>query len=188
MNLQEQIEYAIKIFEPYKERILGCIDGNHEQRLVDDNGFSPLSTVAGMLGFPYFRSSVVYRLVVGKGKAKRHNVQGTISYTGYFHHTTGGGTTVGGKMNRVARLRQLICNCDFYCGSHNHQLGVVPVETRFVDSVHRKIQKVRQLLIDTGSYLEWDDGYAEMKQLEPSKMGSPRIRLDGTRRDCHVSV
>ena len=91
-------------------------------------------------------------------------------------------------MNRVDKLRRLLCNCDFYCGSHNHQLGVVPVETRFLDTNHKRIVKIRQLLIDTGSYLKWDESYAEDKQLEPSKLGSPRLRFSSGHKDLHCSV
>lgn len=188
LNLSEQIEVAVNLLRPIKDKIIGGIDGNHENRLIDDTGFSPLSTVCGVLGTKYYGSSVVLSVVVGTGKRTNLSPNGKVAYWGYFHHTTGGGGTVGGKINRVEKLRRLVANCDFYVGSHNHQLGVVPVETRIVDTRHDKVIKVRQLLIDSGSYLNWDNSYAERGQLEPSKLGSPRIRLSGEDKDVHCSI
>ncbi len=54
--------------------------------------------------------------------------------------------------------------------------------------IHKKIIIQRQLLIDSGSYLGWDDNYSEAKMLPPVKIGSPRIRIDGKKKDTHVSV
>jgi len=181
-NLQGQVDLAVKLFKRIAEqkKIVGAIDGNHEDRLKDFVGYSPLSSLCHILDIPYYQYSAVISYMVGKGKG--------IAYTMYHHHTSGGGATPGGKMNRVDKLRQLVCNCDCYIGSHNHQLGVIPVTTRVVDVIHKKITIQRQLLIDSGSYLGWDDSYAEAKMFPPVKIGSPRIRIDGKRRDTHVSV
>lgn len=186
MNLRQQVEFAVKMLEPIKDRIDGCIDGNHELRIQDMCGYSPSVALCHELGIKYYEHSAVIDYVVGKGGAKGRGNK--ISYAIYFHHTTGGGGTPGGKMNRVDKLRQLIANCDCYCGSHNHQLGVIPVTTRMVDTSHGKITTLRQMLVDTGSYLGWDGGYAEAKMLPPGKIGSPRIRLSGKYHDIHVSV
>ena len=188
MDLGEQVKYATELFEPIKTRILGAIDGNHERRISDIAGYSPTTALCLALGIPYYQYSVVLNLVVGDRIPCGPAAQGRISSFIYFHHTTGGGGTVGGKINRIDKLRQLVCNCDAYIGSHNHQLGVLPVETRLVDFRHDRIIIIRQMLIDTGSYLKWDDGYAEAMQLQSSKIGSPRIRLDGKRKDIHASV
>lgn len=180
MNLQQQVEFAIKMFMPIKDKIVGCIDGNHELRLQDFVGYSPLTPICHELNIPYYKHSAVMVFIVGKGNG--------IAYSMYMHHTCGGGSTPGGKMNRVDKLRQLVSNCDAYIGSHNHQLGVIPVTTRTVDIIHKKIVVQRQVLIDSGSYLSWNDSYAEAKMLPPAKLGSPRVRLNGKRKDIHVSV
>ena len=82
MNLQQQIEYAIELFKPYKDNILGAIDGNHEQRLMDDTGYSPLSSVCGIIGIKYYATSVVLKFTVGMGRATGKNVAGKVSYCG----------------------------------------------------------------------------------------------------------
>jgi hypothetical protein len=186
MDLKEQVEFAVKMFEPIKDRIDGAIDGNHELRIMDMCGYSPTVALCHELGVKYYEHSAVICYTVGKGGVKGRGNR--ISYSIYYHHTTGGGGTPGGKMNRVDKLRQLVCNCDIYCGSHNHQLGVIPVTTRSVDTSHGTIQTLRQMLVDTGSYMGWEGGYAEAKMMPPGKIGSPRIRMSGVRHDVHVSV
>ena len=181
LTLQEQVEKAVELFTPIKDKIIGCISGNHEQRLSDLVGYDPLTAVCLALGVPYFGFSVA--LICNVGKTKK-----SIGYVGYMHHTTGGGATPGSKINRVNKLRSIVSNADFYCGGHNHALGVVPATTRTVDVIHKTIQVKKQYLIDCGGYLEWDESYAESKGLEPTKLGSPRMRLNGTRRDLHCSV
>ena len=176
-GLTEQIERGIKLFEPIKDKILGAISGNHEERIEDFCNFNPLVPLCLALKIPYLKYSAVVSIIVGR-----------IAYTAYIHHTTGGGKTPGSKINRVNALRSLVCNCDMYLGGHNHSLGVMPVTTRVVDTIHKSVITKRQLLIDCGSYLEWEDNYAERMALEPTKLGSPRIRLDGVKRDIHCSV
>lgn len=183
LTLEEQIEEAIRLFTPIKNKIITAIDGNHEDKVADFAGFSPTISLCHGLGIHYSGLSSVIEVKVGKLKGKRQR------YFFYCHHTTGGGSTVGGKMNRVDHLRRIISNVDVYCGAHNHQLGVVPVTTMEVDRGHDlKVRELRQLLVDCGGYLKWQDGYAEKKMYPPTKLGSPRIRLDGKKKDVHVSV
>jgi hypothetical protein len=181
LDLNGQVERAIKIFEPVKHLILGFVQGNHEARLEKECGFDPLTSICLALNFPYLKYSAVVSVIVGFPKK-------SIAYTMFIHHSTGGGQTPGSKINRINRLRSIVSNCDAYLGGHNHSLGVMPVTTRCVDVIHKTVEDKRQVLIDCGSYLNYDENYSEQMMLEPTKLGSPRIRLDGLKRDIHVSV
>jgi len=181
LSLKDQIEEAVKLFLPIKSQIVGAISGNHEQRLIDICGYDPTISICHQLDIKYYSYSAVINFVVGKGQRR-------LSYVFYFHHTTGGGGSVGSKINRIDKLRELVTNCDCYVGGHNHQLAAVPVTTRVVDTKHDKIHILRQLLVDSGSYLSWDDNYPEKMQLKPTKLGSPRIRIDSGKRDIHCSI
>jgi hypothetical protein len=55
------------------------------------------------------------------------------------------------------------------------------------DTNHKKILQSKRLYVSSGSFLDWG-GYAETKILNPSKTGTVRIRLDGTRKDFHASI
>jgi hypothetical protein len=199
LTLSEQIEEVVKLLSPIKNKILGAIDGNHEQRLIRYSGYSPTISICDRLGISYMGSSGIVICRLGCRKASMKSPRE--SFVGYFHHTTGGGRTIGGKMNRVAMLRDILPNADFYCGGHNHMLGVTHNVTQMINSTTGQVDIMKQMFIDCGGYLEWKGSYAETMMLQPLKIGSPRVHLivkrkrDGisrnhqvTYKDVHVSL
>ena len=197
MDLKDQIEKAVKLLKPIKTKILGAIDGNHEQRIGDFAGYSPTISLCERLGIDYMKDSALY--IIRMSCHSKKDIPRT-SFTLYSHHTTGGnGRTVGSKINRVEVMREIVANADVYMGSHNHQLGAVPAVTQIINPTEGKIELVRQMLVDTGGYLEWNNTYAERMMLPPLKIGSPRIHLlvkrsdnklgkEETHRDVHISL
>ena len=181
MDADTQVKKCIELFTPVKDNVIGIIQGNHENRSEKGGHVDPLGAVCLALGCEYLKYSGVISIIVGTRQKSR-------AYTFYVHHTTGGGSTPGGKINRVDKLRSIVSNADCYLGGHNHSLMVAPVTTRCIDTIHKSIQEKRQLLVDCGSYVKYDDNYSEMMGLPPVKLGSPRLRLDGTKRDIHASV
>ena len=169
--------------------------GNHEQRLEKYSGYDPTIGLCERLGIYYFGYDgiVIFRLGCHNGKAKDRSPRA--SFTGYFHHTTGGGGTIGGKMNRVEKLRDVLVDADFYCGAHNHMLGVVHSGVFRINETTEQVEFVRQMIIDCGGYISYEGSYANMKQLPPLKLGSPKIRMlikrgskDEVHKDIHVSL
>lgn len=184
-DLATQKDWIVNTFRPVREKILGAVSGNHEQRIEDFCGDNPMRDVCFRLDIPYCGYTAIVDFKVGwRDDKKRNNIQ----YTGVFHHTSGGGQTVGSKINRVDKMRSICRNADFYCGSHNHMLGAIPVVAPEYNSYAKTMTSRVQMLIDCGGYLSWDNSYAEAKALEPMKLGSPRIRLDGTKKDIHTSL
>lgn len=182
---------AIDLFKPYAKQIIGATDGNHEGRLVTKYGFSPLQNFCRELDIHYCGWSCGLTLKVGldkkpsRSKWKTYNQQ----YRVYLHHTTGGGQTIGSKMNRVEKLKEIVVNADVYCGSHNHQLGAVVSEYIFMKA-NGTHDKRKRWFVDCGGYLDWEGSYAERSMLPPTKIGSARIRFDGKpdKRDIHISI
>jgi len=185
-----EYDEVVEFLRPYKDLIIGAVDGNHEERMMDDYGFTPTSYLCGILNIPYCRYSAVVRVKVGKRRDKGAGNRYHQNYFMYFHHTTGGGGTVGGKLNRVAKLRDIVEGIDVYCGSHNHQLAVAPIDVFYPSIQENGVKKRRIWYVDCGSYAAWEDSYAEKGMLAPVKLGSPRIRLDGKdgHHDVHVSL
>ena len=167
---------GVELFRPYAKQILGATDGNHEARMLDYFGVSPLQSFCMELKIPYCKWSAVVALKVGKRNTEKSFRQ---IYYIYFHHTSGGGGTIGGKINRVAKLREIVEGIDVYCGSHNHQLVVAPQDVFYPSISAKDIMKRRIWFVDCGSYLKWDDSYAEKGMMPPSKLGSPKIRFSG---------
>ena len=198
-----EYEEAEGIFKPVAKQIIGAIDGNHEARMLDMFGYSPLQALCSRLEVPYCGWSAVVEL--GVGASSNGKKDGTIknvrnTYFVYCHHTTGGGGTLGGALNRSVKLQDLVQGIDVYCGGHNHNLatGVRSVMVPYPQGQRMREHKITY--VDCGSYLDWDGSYAEKGMLPAGKLGSPRIRFAGyshthhdgkltdDSRDVHVSL
>lgn len=180
----DEFALAHEIFEPYQEYIIGIIDGNHEGRPRDMFGWSPAQSFARELKIPYCGWSAVIRLKVDK----RQTGSFRQNYFIYAHHTTGGGGSAGSGLNQVVKLRNIIEGVDVYMGAHNHKLIAFPQEV-YYPSCSGGIKKRTIWHVDCGSYLGWEDSYAEKGMMAPSKLGSPRIRFaGGDKHDVHVSL
>ncbi len=188
LTLNEQIDKARSLFEPIKEKIIGAIEGNHEDRLDSFAGMTATQVLCNYLGIEYCKYSALLNIKVGK-KARGSSVSNKTQYTGYMHHTTGGGSTLGSKVNRVAKLSESVTDAGFYCGGHNHALFVVKDYIEFkLNPFSTVISENEAYIIGCGSYLHWNDNYSEKQGLRAVGLGSPRIRLDGLKKDVHASV
>lgn len=176
---------VVDLFKPYAKQIIGAVEGNHEARMIDMFDMSPTQHLCRELNIPYCKWSAMVRLKVGKRKDSKN--RWLENYFIFLHHTRGGGTTIGSKLNRVAKLRDIVEGVDVLCGSHNHQLASAPQDV-YYPSMQGGIKKRRIWMVDCGSFLSWDNSYAEQGMLAPSKLGSPRIRFSGTSHDVHISL
>jgi len=190
-GLKDEMKIAINMFRPIKNKILGAIDGNHEQRATDFMDYSPLIHFCDTLGIRYLQYSGIFKIGVGIIERSKNSKVGDsprFNYYIYAHHTTGGGTTKGGRINRVAKLSEIVTNADIYLGAHNHDLITSPREGFAIDRRSGKVGRFRQYYVDCGGYLGWNGSYAEQKMYPPLKIGSPKIRLSGKEKDVKVSL
>lgn len=166
----------------------GIVSCTGNCRMYDEFGISPLQLFCRELNIPYCKYSAMVRVRVNKRTGKNDGNRYRQNYFLYAHHSTGGGGTVGGKLNRAVKLRDIVEGVDVLLTGHNHQLAVAPQDV-FYPSNQGGIKKRRIWYVNCGSYLDWDNGYAEKGMLAPTKLGSPRIRLSGgDNHDCHISI
>lgn len=181
-----EFQKAIELFEPYKDKIITAIVGNHERRAINYADINLTQMFCLQLGIPYGGISCIIRFKIGKRSGKYNRF--CKNYFGYFHHSNGGGATIGAKLNRTTKLRDVMEGMDFYAIGHNHQLGCVPVTVYRPSLQGKKLHERRIWFINCGSYLSYQESYAEEKMLTPAKLGSPRIRFDSKQHDLHVSI
>jgi hypothetical protein len=196
MSGNDEYQKSVDLFKPYASQIVGCITGNHEQRMYKDYGFNPLQPFCNELGINYCGYTAALRIRVGRRKGGDYAQQ----YWGFAHHGAGGGGTLGAALNKKVKLQEIVHGMDFYMAGHDHQLVVgtrnilIPKRERIV---HQRVH-----YIDTGSFLDWDGSYAEEAAMPIGKQGAPRLRFDGRRdpggtkgkesstsyHDLHVSI
>lgn len=193
MNLRESKKYLRDRLMPVKHLIIGGIIGNHEMRLMRYANENLMEDLCDQLQVPYAGFSAVLRFNVGHnlisvptGKSETTRIH----YVVYCHHTTGGGGTPGGKLNRVYKLSDIFEGADLLVGAHSHMEVAAPVDKyRLHVSAAGKctISADKVFMVNSGSFVQWENSYAEEKQLAPTHCGCPRIRLDGVKKDVHVS-
>jgi hypothetical protein len=191
MNLNEGMKYLHDLLYPIKDKIIGAITGNHEERLERFAGFNPLQAFCDSFGITYCGYSAILRFKVGHMTRNKLNiVSPRLGYVFYAHHTTGGGATLGGKLNRVKKLSDIFEGADAYLGGHNHSKAIGEddiAHLRISGNGNAQIEYRRIVYVDTGSFLTYDNSYAEEKMLPPSNTGAPRLRMNGVKKDLHVS-
>lgn len=156
---KDQMEHIVELLTPIKDKGIGAIAGNHEQRSVRLVGLIPEQFIALQLDIPYFGLSVGVTFQLMQSK----NPQ---AFTCFFHHNYGGGYTPGGKINRAQAPRKICPEADATFSGHFHITSRIPV-TWFS---HARTQMLKHVGYDyiTGSALEWNNSYAEEKCKPPA--------------------
>jgi hypothetical protein len=178
---QEELEKAVKLLLPIKDRILASVSGNHCRRVYKSVGIDFSKLLADRLGCYYAGDEAYLKIKVGAG------INGKpIVYTLYATHGHQGGRSVGAKVNAIAKLANT-CMADLYCYSHIHTL-TAHVDLYLVPDIRtNKMNEIKRTFVSSGAFLK-RGGYAVTHGYPASKLGSPRIRLSGSVRDVHVSL
>lgn len=177
IHLPDQIAAIVSALKPLalKGKILGVITGNHEMRMEYLTGINPMFMIADKLDIPYLGFQGYIRANVGQQ-----------SYNIMCHHGVGGGSTAAGKMKSAERLNK-VADADIYISGHTHGLNYFFDEIMTFGQSDEIIPKKRHY-VSAGSFLDYWDGYAEMKLLQPSTCGSVFIELRNDVKDVRVTI
>lgn len=185
---REQRKLAVKYLKPLADegKILAYLDGNHEWRATKDSDEYIGEEICDALGIPsvYGEDGIYMFLSVGHNASENKSTR--IIYTAFMLHGWTGARTVGGKFTNLANM-QNIALADMYICSHVHQKGAFPLEVMVPDVNKKKVAWSKQLFISTGSFLEYS-GYAVRAGYGPTTLGSPRIELNGRKKEFHALV
>ena len=186
MSGDDEYQASVDLFKPYAARIIGCITGNHENRMSKEFGFNPLKPFCNELGIPFCGFSACIKVRVGQRKESPNQYEQV--YWGYAHHGVGGGGTLGAALNKKVKLQEIVHCMDWYMAGHDHQL--ITASRNILRPYRDKIIHQRVHYVDTGSFLDWNGSYAEEAAMAIGKQGAPRLRFDGREyhHDLHVSI
>lgn len=182
MTPNEQLKRVKQLLTPIKDRILAACDGNHERRITKQTSINITELLAEYLDCYYRPYGYLLKLRVGK---RSTNAKPSV-YTLYATHGHGGGGTPGGKINMLTKMAKVVL-ADIYVAGHCHLMAPFQKVYHMPDTRNNTVTLAKQTFVASGSYLGWG-GYSEQGILEPSKLGSPRIRLEGKAPDVHVSI
>lgn len=179
-NPMEQLEKAVELFEPIKDKILCITQGNHENRTYKKEGINLSCLIATQLGLAdrYTPTSATLFLRFGTDVSRNHHHK--IRYTIYVLHGNGGGRKEGAKAIRLADMASII-DTDIYIHSHTHLPMIMKQAFHRVDNVHSKVTFVDKLFVNTASNLTYG-GYGEAGAFKPNSTDTPIIYLSGTKK------
>ena len=190
-NLKTAKNFLTEELKPIKDKILGCIDGNHEERIEKAVGDSPVNELSHRLDIEYFPNWCAYFfLSVGESRGnKRMDKRRPIIYSAFLHHMIGGGRTQGGKLNRLSALKYMAL-ADLYLGAHVHTKATFKEKYIYPDMHNKRLIEMQQCYAATGSYMGYAS-YSLKGQYTKPATGSTRVRLNGEPtkgKDIHASI
>lgn len=188
-----QLEKAVEIFSPIKDKILCITHGNHENRTYKKEGINLSRLIANQLGLAdkYTPTSAVLFIRFGKASNGKKETNGSgkvrkICYTVYTLHGSGGGRKEGAKAIRLADMASII-DTDIYIHSHTHLPMVMKQAFHRIDTSNSTVACVDKLFVNTAANLKYG-GYGEAGEFKPSSMETPVIYLNGTKKEFNARL
>ncbi len=157
-----------------KDKILFGIPGNHEMRGHRFNGDNPLIEICYDLGVPYLGFQAYLNIFVND-----------INYRIMGHHGTGGGRTIGAKINSASRMKNVAVS-DLYVSGHSHIRAAWDESIVHIDG--DKAKKERIVFVIGGSLVDYFGLYSEEGMLTPGVTGCVLITLFGDRKYISVTL
>ena len=172
--LYKQIKRVAEILKPIAPKIIGLLEGNHEEKAKKFYHVDATSILCEKLGVQYLTYSALIRLQFKRGIS----VQNVMVYA---HHGFGGGTTVGGKLNKIQKLATNFL-ADIYLMGHVHDKYVFPTEQLYMPLSGNPVIKARKKVFAlTGSFFNtYADGYSsysEKMAYSPIPTGVIKIQI-----------
>lgn len=182
-NIMEQLEKAVELFGPIKDKIIAITSGNHEGRSYRKEGFDISKMIAIQLGLVdrYTPGAAMIFIRFGKSNHSRPQL-----YTVFVNHGSGGGRKEGAKAIRLADMASII-DADIYIHSHTHLPMVMKQGFFRVDLQHSSIINTTKLFVNTAANLNYG-GYGEVGEFKPNSKDTPVIYLAGPKKEMWAKL
>lgn len=176
--IDKQMSNWISLYQPFvdKGKFIGAHCGNHEMRAMNDEGIDIMRQMCRQMGAKYLGIGKTHLIRVGKQ-----------NYTMYTTHGSSGAKMPHTKIKGCLDLEKVI-DTEIYAMGHLHQLSHHVRNFYAVNKVKRKVETNSKHFILTGSYLDYPGSYAQVKCMEPARMGSPILRLSASEKQIKVSL
>jgi UDP-2,3-diacylglucosamine pyrophosphatase LpxH len=172
--VDEQVDLAEKLLLPYKDRIIGLGDGNHEKEILRRCGTNITKRLCDKLGVKYLGYSWLIRLLLSTNGSKGRKViiRG--------HHGWGGGSrTQGADLTKYSKdLQYWQADIFLYGHVHRKQSDEVPR----IGLVGERMVTKDKLMVICGTFLKTYTGsvvstYSEERGYPPVKVGGQVVNI-----------
>lgn len=143
--LDAQAKDFVELLDPYKDRLIGLAEGNHEEQIRRRYGTNIHRRICNELGCENLGRSFLMVLRLRTGTV------GPRSIRIYGHHGHGGGSrTAGGNLTKYAYFLSSY-DADIYLAGHSHDLWVKKI-ARIGINENGKMQHKNMVLANTGTF------------------------------------
>jgi hypothetical protein len=188
MQPQEQFDAALKYWEPVVKagKLLLTHDSNHFWRSQAVTGISVAKNM-NIFMKQMAKDAKSRAPVWGQWQAMTKINVDKQTYTMHSWHGSGSAGTPAGVLNKC-RSQAMIHQCDIYMMGHAHR-KVIDQDLYFAwpKGELKPVEKMRVYGV-TGSFMKWDDSYAERAGYAPSIRGAIKLELSSKRWDIKVSL
>lgn len=185
-NPMQQLEEAVRLFKPLKDKILAITHGNHEARTYKKEGIDLSYLLSVQLGLFEKYSPTSALIFIRFGKSRNHGYTSKQCYTIFMLHGSGGGRKEGAKAIRLADMASII-DTDIYIHSHTHLPMIMKQGYHRIDKQNSTVRHVEKLFVNTAANLSYG-GYSEAQEFKPSSKSSPIIYLSGTKKEMSARL
>lgn len=188
---QQKREMA-KILEPIRDKILFCIDGNHEARSGKDADDSPCYDICAKLDIEHLYREHVAFVKLQFGEQERESgtrFSGLLRpcYTIVGMHGSGAGALTGAAVNKNERMGYAIDNMDALIVGHSHRPAITQPGKIYIDTRNNQVKVKPFKVITATSWLKWG-GYSAQKQMLPTAHALQTLTLCGDHKEMVVTM
>lgn len=192
LSPMQQIEAAVTLLSPIKDRIIAVTTGNHEARMYRTDGIDMMRLICREMGVEekYHPDGVLVFLRFGERcRNDQHAKEGRNPrqwYSIYTTHGSGGGRKEGAKAIRLADMAAVV-DADVYVHSHTHLPMVMKQAFYRADSSNCCARRVEKLFVNTAALLDYG-GYGQAQEFKPSSTATPIIHLEAKRKCAKATL
>jgi predicted phosphodiesterase len=178
LSPDEQVDDAVALLLPIRDKIVCIIPGNHEHRIAIVSGIDTMRYVATKLGcLDYYDPDGLFAFI-RFGTSSDPRTRGRPQwYTFYATHGTGGGKKVGAKANGLEDMAAIV-DADIYIQGHTHQPLAFPQAFYRVSASNSTVVEVDKLFVNAPAMLDYG-GYSQQGRYKPASKQCPVIILHG---------
>jgi hypothetical protein len=160
----------VEILKPYKDRIIGVLCGNHEDRTWKECGIDPTSDICALLDISdrYFKWE--FHGIVTGGAGGR-------SYTVYAVHSKSASKSNGLELNMVQRDIGGIVDADLCMKAHGHKNAFDTYMVNKINANNNTVIPCERAILLTGHFLDRANSYPAAKPMGGSPKGCRAVYM-----------